>query len=115
MELDATLRYDMNMQDYTKAGGDDHFISELSSSLDVPKEDISITSVKTGSVIISFKINNSGTGTLAEKQQQLQEIKAKLDEAVKTGALNAYPDAVILNYEAGVLVVSKFDLFFSVF
>lgn len=109
VQVSATLRYQMTMEDYENAGGDEHITNDLAASLNKNPGDISIDSVTVGSVIIKFSIKSTGTGTLAEQQQQLKDIKAALDDAVKSGTLNAYPTATILNYESGVVVITPVE------
>ena len=113
MQISATIRYEMTLKEYNDKGGDSYFITETSKALGIDKSLIKITSVKEGSVIATFTISSSGGTTLADKQKQLADVKATLDDAVKTGALNVYPGAVILNYESGIVTASNFPSFLS--
>jgi len=107
IQLSSVLRYDMTMEDYNGDGGDANFVSETSAALEVPTTSITVSDVSVGSVIIKFKIKSSGGSSLAEKEDELKQIKAKLDAAVKSGAMKIYSGATILNYESGIVIVSK--------
>ena len=85
------------MADYTSNGGDSFFIEQTATQLSINKNLISVTSVKTGSVIVTFKIKSTDSAT-----------KTTLDNAVTTGAMNFYPESTeILDYESGFVVASK--------
>jgi len=108
VQISSTLRYEMTLDDYNSKGGDSYFILETSKALGIDASQITITSVKEGSVILTFTITSSESGSsLADQETQLKLVKSKLDEAVKSGAMDVYSGATILNYESGVLVVSK--------
>ena len=98
------------MDDYSSNGGDEFFIEQTATQLEVDESLVTITSVTEGSVIIAFKIKSSGTGN---KLDDLKAIKAKLDAAVASGAMKVFPGAIILDYESGFVTVS--NLLFNLF
>ena len=95
----------MTMDDYLAYGGD-YYIKILAGAAGVPTSSVTITKVGVGSVIINYVIKSSG-GSLAEQKEELEKIKAQLDEATKSGTMNAFGGAKLLNYESGVVVISK--------
>ena len=102
----GTSRYEMTMEEYAAKGGDKYYISNLSKQLGLAEEFFEITKVSVGSVIIEYSIKSSG-GSLAEQKAELEKIKADLDQAMKIGALNLFDGAKVLNYESGIVVISK--------
>jgi len=69
---------------------------------------LKIAKVSVGSVIIDFAIKSSGGSGLTEQQKELEKVKAQLDQSMKTGAMNMYLRAKILNYESSIVTVRKF-------
>ena len=102
----------MTIEEFYAKGGELYFLVQAAKILGIPFGQLAMAAVKQGSVIMEFVIAGDGKGTLEEQNQQLIEIKAALDKAVKTGALNAYPGALILNYESNILSAGNFCLFF---
>lgn len=98
----------MTMDEYIQTGGRSHWIVYAAFILGIDTKQLKITSVKEGSVIIDFVIGSPDSGSYEDQQNKLKEIKAALDKAVKAGDMNAYPGAVILNYESGVVAASIF-------
>jgi len=99
----------LNQHSDTSNGGDSFFIEQTATQLEVDESQVTVTSVKEGSVIITFKIASGGS-----KAADIQAIKAKLDAAVSSGAMTVYPGAVILDYESGFVTVGKFFFILSI-
>ena len=102
----------MTIEEYFAKGGELYFLLIASKVLGIPFWQLALSSAKQGSVILEFAIASDGKGTLEEQNEQLVKIKAALDKAVKNGELNAYPGALILNYESNILSAGNFCLFF---
>ena len=100
----------MTIEEYF-AKGEFYFILQASKALGIPFWQLAMRSAKQGSVILDFVITSDGKGTLDDQNKQLVKIKAALDKAVKNGKLNAYPGALILNYESNIVSVGSFCLF----
>ena len=112
VQITATIRYEMTIDEYYAKGGELYFLLIASKALGIPFWQLALRSAKTGSVILDFVIVSDGKGTLEEQNEQLAQIKAALDKKVKNGELNAYPGALILNYESNILSAGNFCLFF---
>ncbi len=95
----------MTMDQYNAYGGD-QYIKDLSASSGIPEESFTITKVGVGSVIINYIVKSSG-GSLAAQKAELAKLKAQLDTAMKSGTINTFNGAQVLNYESGIVIISK--------
>lgn len=107
VEIEAWIKYEIALEDFTLQGGNATFISQLGKNLGVYDFLIKVTKVGLRSVMIKFTIQCTRESSVPEKQEELEQVKAKLDEAVESGAMNVYPGAAVLDYDSGVKIHSN--------
>ncbi len=108
-KLYALLRYDMTLQDFVDQGGQNYFVQRATNVLGIDQDEMRILSIRQGSVIIEFEVVKTGglTTTQEELEQQIEDLAAKLNDAVASGKFDFFNGAAILNYEPQVILYSN--------
>ena len=101
----GSIRYNMTLQNFEAQNGRAKFITETSRIIGIPASMIRIMSIRTGSVIVDFEIAvPEGNGiTPDQAAKQVQDITAKLDNAVANGEMNIYGVGV-MDYDRSVII-----------
>ena len=86
----------MTMTQFNKEGGKNYFIAKLSQVLNVDIEQISVSNVRKGSVIVDYDVALSGDTTAAKN------MKKSMDEAVPAGQMNFYSGSKVLDYNSEI-------------
>ncbi len=86
----------MTMTQFNKEGGKNYFIAKLSQVLNVDIEQISVSNVRKGSVIVDYEVALSGDATAAKN------MKKAMDEAVPTGQMDFYSGSKVLDYNSEI-------------
>ena len=94
--VSATLRYDMTMTQFNNEGGKNFFIAKTSQVLGVDVEQVTVSDVRKGSVIIDYEVAFAGDKTVAKN------MKKSMDAAVSGGQMNLFASAKVLNYGSQV-------------
>jgi len=96
--VSANIRFDMDMDTYTTAGGANYFVASVAKALTMPASQIEVLGTEKGSVIVLFRIFSTGTVTPAD-------VSLAINSAIAQGTMSSiYTGKIIMDSNAVVLL-----------